>query len=464
MKLCLNIIAFILIYFAMSTFGASLISVAYAAKKHRKDLSFKLSVSRLPSQADDQPAPPSAKSLRDAFEATLIRTETIDINREIAEQQRELQNQAMGALFPTINGTGSYLRQPEPSGVGQSISPTSQTTLKITGDQPLFRGFREFATLRQKKDLAAAQVFTLLDTARQLFYSLAQAYYNVLEYESDLKNYTRQMNDTVKRLKETEEFYKIGRSQLTDVLAVKTNIATLEVTIANTKGQLESAKDVLAFYTGWNRNTPLKDDEATNRGKNPVEDYLAKIENRTDVKIALANVKANDEGVPIAWGAHLPSLDLLGDYYFERPGTVYQGVNWDASLAITIPIFQGGVIQSQVRQAQSVARQYHLQLSYTRRNAEQEIRTFYDTLVMDREAYDKLTELVEVAKKTYETDVKYYRNGLVTNLQVLTDMATYEGALQQLGHQRFMVQLDTVKLQAATGDRPEINIRTTLTP
>jgi outer membrane protein len=139
-------------------------------------------------------------------------------------------------------------------------------------------------------------------------------------------------------------------------------------------------------------------------------------------------------------------------------------VNWDVQLALTVPIFQGGVIQSQVRQAESVVRQYRLLLSQSRRSAEQEIRTFFDLLNADRKQVEKLSELVEISKKNYETQIAYYRNGLVTNLDVLQAMTTYQDAQRQLARQRFSFQLDSVKLQAATGERTEINIKTKVNP
>lgn len=292
---------------------------------------------------------------------------------------------------------------------------------------------------------------------RQLFYTLSTAYYNVLMYQADESNYQIEIEVNQKRLKELNEFYSIGRSQLTDVLTFEANIASLEAQLEATRGLLESAKDVLAFVTGWNRSTKLKDQEPTAPLSEDIENYLSKIDQRPDVQEAMENVKVNDEGVPIAWGAHLPSIDLIGDYYTMRPGAL-SDVNWDAQLALTVPIFQGGVVQSQVRQAESVARQYSLLLSQTRRTAEEEIRTFYDSLIADRKQMNKLESLVVISKKNSETEIKYYRNGLVTNLDVLQAITTYQDAQRQLDHQRYQVQLDRVKLQAATGERSEVYV------
>lgn len=224
-----------------------------------------------------------------------------------------------------------------------------------------------------------------------------------------------------------------------------------------TIGQLEAAKDVLVFETGWNRDVTLMDNEANPNVEN-VEQYMNRVDQRADVKNAIENVKAYEEGVPIARGQHLPSVDLLGDYYAARPGYL-SGVNWDVELAVSLPIFQGGAIQSQVRQAESVARQYDLVLSAARRTAEEEVRTFYDAVVSDQKQTVKLEDLVKWSKKNYEAEERDYRNGLVTNLDVLQAITTYQDAQRQLDREKFQVKLDGVKLQAATEQRPEVVVQ-----
>jgi len=403
----------------------------------------------------------AAHSLADAYQSSMAvaNTENLELQKELLVQANEVDSQAFGALFPTVSGSVTALTQAAPNTTtGQAISPANQNTVKFTADQPLFRGLRDFAALRQKKFLVGAQVYALLNSARQLFYDVSTAYYNVLSYAEDERNYQIEIEVNNKRLKELEEFYKIGRSQLTDVLTFKANIASLQAQLATTRGQLETAREVLAFVTGWHRDTKLEDRETAIVKPGDVATYLAKIDDRADIQNAIANVQANDEGVPIAWGQHLPNADLIGDFYAARPGTL-SDVNWDVQFTLSIPIFQGGVVQSQVRQAQSVARQYNLLLSQTRRTAEQEIRTFYDSLVADQKQLAALTELVEVSKKNSETEIQYYRKGLVTNLDVLTAITTYQDAQRQMDHQRYTVKLDTVKLQAATGQRKEINVK-----
>jgi outer membrane protein len=401
----------------------------------------------------------SEKTLKEAYLSAVARSETLAIQQELLTQTNEQESQATAGMLPTVNGTAGFLTQPSPNNpTGSAVSPPEQKTVKLTLTQPLFRGFRDFAALRQKKDLEGAQSFNIRNVARQLFYDVSQAYFNVRGAQSDKKGYEAEIEINQRRLKELQNFLKIGRSQITDLLTFQSNIASLEVSLESTIGQYESAKDVLAYLTGWNRDTVILLDEVLPSTPLGIDNYLSKIEARSDVQAAKLNVEANEENIPIARGAHLPSVDFVGNYYLTRPGAL-STVNWDAQLALTLPIFQGGLVQSQLRQAESISHQYSLILSQTRRLAEQEIRTFYDAYSADLKQFEKLAELVDIATRNSEAEIKFYRNGLVTNLDVFQAISTHQTAQRQLDRSRQTLQLDAVKLQAATGERAEIDIK-----
>ncbi len=91
----------------------------------------------------------------------------------------------------------------------------------------------------------------------------------------------------------------------------------------------------------------------------------------------------------MARGAHLPSLDLNANRYLERSGSL-ENVDWDVQLALTIPLYAGGSVQSRVREAQSQSTQAELGVSQAQRQAEQEIRSFHQTVVLDRSQLDAL--------------------------------------------------------------------------
>ncbi len=405
---------------------------------------------------------PTGKSLAQCYQDALKRSENVGVQDELLVQNNELHWQAIGAVLPQINATGTFLYQPPPESAA-NIYPSTQNTIKFTATQPLFRGLRDFAALRQKSKFLGSQKLALQNAARQLFYDVATAYYNVLSLQSDALNYQNETEVNRKRLKELEDFARIGRSRRSEVLTLKSNVTSLEAQIELTQGQLENAKETLAYLTGNSRDTLLSDAEVVPPSVLPLTEQLARIEERPDVKAAAANVMAYEEGVPITFGQHFPSVDVVGDYYALRPG-VLQNTNWDVYLSVSLPIFSGGVMQSQVRQAASVRRQYELTLSQARRLAEQEIRQFYNSFVADQKQSAKLTETSDLSKQNYESELKDYRNGLVTNLEVLQSITTWQGARRLADRQTLTLKTDFVKLEAASARRKEIFIESERLP
>ena len=186
-----------------------------------------------------------------------------------------------------------------------------------------------------------------------------------------------------------------------------------------------------------------------------MEDYLARLDVRPDLKAAQRRVAAAQENVAVARGAHLPSLDLNANRYLERTGNL-KDVTWDVQIALTVPIYSGNLLQSKVNEAVSQRTQAELSLSQIKRQAEQEIRSLYQSLVFDQTQLEALEKATEAAKKNYAAQQREYRLGLVTNLDVLQALTAFQENLRALDRARYTAKFDYIKLQAATLGRPAI--------
>lgn len=445
-----SILSILIILLSFASAPAAQAAPATSAKTIRDKLTLS---SALPMPARE------GKSLSEIYALALKRAETVQIQNEAVVQADEQVSQAKGSMLPNLSASAIFLKQEAPSNaLGDNISPSDQATIRFTAIQPLFRGFRDFAALRQSKTALSGQKLALQEAARQLLSSTAVAYYSVLTLESDVYNFENQIRLNQKRVKELEGYVRIGRSQRTDVLTLRSSISGLEATLEATRGNLESAREMLAYFSGADRAQLIADNEAIPAQVEPLSAFLARLEDRPDIQAAKATLEATEEGISIASGQHWPSLDLQGDYYLKRSSRSLEGVNWSLQLGATLPIFLGGIISSQTRVAASATRQSELVLSRTRRAAELEIRQLYDAFVTDQRLLAKLGETASLGQKSYEALSNQYRTGLSTNLDVLQSQATWHDSLRLLSRQQNTAKADYVRLQAATGARPEIRI------
>lgn len=396
-----------------------------------------------------------ALTLDEYFAAALKRSETVATQIELIRQAEEHYTQANSALRPSVNGVASYTRQdPIPAGeLSTSTSPNRQSLAKLTATQPLFRGFREFAALRQTQALLGAQDQDYRNARTQLFKDVVQNFYTVLSIEQDLKNFSEEINQNIDREKELNGRVRIGRSRIGEVLSVQSTISTLRAQVEQLQGQLSAAREAFAFLSGLAPTTLLRDTENLPVNLEPLDDYLARLELRPDVIASRQRLSAAQENTKVARGAHLPSLDLNANRYLERTGNLKDS-NWDVGIALTVPIYAGGLLQSKVSEAVSQRTQAELNASQVRRQAEQEIRSTYQSVVFDRSQLDALEKATESARKNYEAQRRDYRLGLVTNLDVLQALTAFQQNQLALDRARYTTKLDYLKLQAAAVRRP----------
>jgi outer membrane protein len=399
----------------------------------------------------------AAVTLDEYFDAALKRSEVVANQVELIRQAEERYEQARAGTLPSLNGVASRKWQdPVPAGaVANSLSPNRQSLVALTLTQPIFRGFREFAGLRQTQALIGAQHQDFFNARLQLFKSVAQNFYDVLALEQDLRNLEEQISQNGQRETELKSRVRIGRSRTSEILTVQSAISTLRAQTEQLGGQLRAAREAFAFLSGLDSTTPLRDVEVLPSSVEPLGDYLEQLKRRPDVKAGQQRLAAAEENVAIARGAKLPSVDLIGNYYLDRSGAL-QDVTWDIQLALTMPLYAGGGLQSKEREALSQRTQAELNVSQVSRQADQEVRTAYESVVFDRAQLEALATATDTARRNYETQTREYRLGLVTNLEVLQALTAFQENQRALDRARYSAKLNYVKLQAAAVRRPAL--------
>jgi outer membrane protein len=401
-------------------------------------------------------------TLEEYFAAAMERSEVVATQSELIRQTEERYNQANAALRPTVSGVATYKRQdPVPAGASSTANnPNRDSQVRLNATQPLFRGFREFAALRQSKALLDAQNEDYLQARIQLFKDVTQNFYTTLSIEKDLINLEAEIKLNRERETEINSRVRIGRSRPSEVLTVQSTIGTLRAQMEQLRGQLGVEREVFAFLSGLNSNTALSDTEIIPINLAPQIAYLSRVPLRPDVKASQRRVTAAQENMSVAKGAKLPTVDLTANRYLDRSGNLRDST-WDVAVELNVPLYTGGLLQSQLREAISQQTQAELAVSQVTRQAEQEIRAFYQSVVYDSAQLDALEKATVAARKNYEAQQRDYRFGLVTNLEVLQALTSFQENQRALDRARYTAKLNFLKLEAAVVRRPDFIAGTT---
>jgi outer membrane protein TolC len=152
-------------------------------------------------------------------------------------------------------------------------------------------------------------------------------------------------------------------------------------------------------------------------------------------------------------GEFAPSVDLTGNYYLRRSG-ISSNIKWDVLFTLDYPFFQGGASRARYREAASKLRQARLLAQGLRRQIDVEVETAY----LDLRASDALLKTLEAGFKAAEENHRLiqeeYRQGIGTNLEVLTAYTFFENARLDLDRERLNRKLLWLRLRAATGAMP----------
>jgi outer membrane protein TolC len=391
----------------------------------------------------------AAYTLHDCFRAALGQSESLSITGETINQAEARYREAIANVVPNISLSGQLYTQAEPVGG----VPTNENFMKFTATQSLFQGFREYAALRQTKNQLASSKQAYAWAAWQLYADTAQVFNLVLSSEKALDVLQSELALYDQRIQFLQGWFHIGRAQDTDVLSAQSAQAQIKAQVEQAKYQIAATREALTFLTGLAVDVRLADIQEPPEALSAMEVYVAELDKRPDVEAARLNVKAAEEGVRIAWGAHLPSVNAQADYYPYRY-TPYTDANWDAFISFSMPIFMGGMINAQTRSAESIQHQAELALQQTLRMDRENLRSSYQKLHYDLSQGRALVEAADLADKNYRAETRNFEHGLVTNLDVLQSMVTFTNTALARDSIHYSTLSDYQSLQAQIGHVP----------
>lgn len=397
------------------------------------------------------------KTLEFCFQASVKQSEALGISAEEIVQSKQLYSQALGAIMPEISAQASTLKQGKPQ--RNTTFRGTEHAAYLSAHQPLFAGLKEFYGMRQAKALVKARTKDLQQGTLDLYRSVAEVFYDVLALEKELGDLAEETRLFEERIGDLNARIRIGRSRKSEVLRVQSSQANLKAQEEDLRTQLLVARETLGFLTGLSPETPLLDVEEVPSPIEPLETYLARVEDRPDVKAQKDRLKASELAIGVERSGHFPTVGVDGNYYLLHSDTLSdpnRDSMWDVRGTISIPIFSGGITQAKIRSKQSQQRQAKLEMLQTRRRAEQDVRSLYKTFVSNQSRLKALNKATELSKSNYEVQLRDYRLGLVNNLDVLVALTEYQENNRAMHRFEFQLERNFLLLEAAVARKVKL--------
>ena len=390
-------------------------------------------------------------SLKEAYRSAREQNEVIKISMSKTKQTEEKIEQSDASFYPKLNLIGGYTRLGLPEASKNPSNDEKNHYVKFNATQSLFKGFKDIYTVKSTQSDLSSQREQENFTRLNLYSSVAQYFYSILAYESDLKNLEEQKELLSSRVKELSDRVKIGKSRKADLLSAQAQLSSTKAQIELTQAQLQVTREGFANLTSLNVAASLELTPQDFPSHEALEKYLGRIENRPDIISLKRQLESTSQLGEAAKASRLPNLDLAGNYYVDRSGTPSPS-KWDVGLTLSLPLYEGGVISSQVREAVAKQSEKSLTLDQARKSAEKEIKTYFETLVANQEQLAALSEAIKNSQAAYQEHLKDYRFGLSTMLDVLQAQNNYLDAKKSYDRLRCQTFLAWAQLLVSTAD------------
>ncbi|MGO9513793.1 MAG: TolC family outer membrane protein [Steroidobacteraceae bacterium] len=398
----------------------------------------------------------------------------------------ESKPQALAALLPQLaaNGTSTKEHDAGSSNTTESVQISGGTTIEeaypfdgritttthhygVDLKQNLFR-WENWVAL-QRADAQVAQAEADYQAAQQdLMARVAQRYFDVLAAQDDLDAQQANLASVNRQLEQAEKRYEVGLVAVTDVQEARAAHDSGAAAVIASKRQLASAQELLREITGDVFDylaRPVEPFELTNPDPSS-EDRWVEMALQQNLSLVSSRLAADiaRENVSAARGGHLPSLDLVASrykatsdgQYTNADGTPYGNTSLDqyqniVGLQFTFPLYSGGMVSSQVRQAVFQQRAAKERLERVARQTEHDARDAYMGVLSEISHVKALRRALESNATALNATESGYEAGTRTAVDVLESRRRWIQAQTDYSRSRYDYMINVLKLQQAAG-------------
>ena len=414
-----------------------------------------------------------AADLMDVYREALARDPVFASARASYEAAKEVLPQARAGILPTVNLAASANRNRRDTEDNPKIDfNTNGYTLSLS--QPLFR-MQNFITVEQASMQVIQSEAVFYDAQQNLIVRSAQAYFDVLLAEDNVMLSAAQKIAIGEQLAQAKRNFEVGTATIVDTYEAQAKYDLAVAKEISDQNDLEIKKRALQQLIGKMPDTlaPLKEKLALPLPQpSDMEQWVDASDKDSPV---IAQFKAAYDiaakEVARSKAGHYPTLDLVGSYGDNNNPTVTLSGSIGPSLGtkatqvglqLSMPLYQGGLTQSKIRQALANKDKAEQDLENTRRTVAQNVRQSY-LGVTNGAAQVKAFEAALVSNQSsLDSTVLGREVGVRTGVDVLNAQQQLFQAQRDLQSARYSAVMSQLRLKFATGrlqeeDLAEVN-------
>jgi outer membrane protein len=383
-----------------------------------------------------------AETLYGALARAYTGNPTLNVQRATLRAADEGVPQALAGYRPTVTGIASATAEtvnthtPGGQAFGEGkFSPLYPRSLSIQVTQNIFTGGRTLNNVRQAEATVQTTREQLRFQEQSTLFDAAQAYMNVLADTAVLNLQKNNVEVLEEQLRQTRDRFNVGE-------VTRTDVAQAEAALATGRAQESAAAATLRSSIATYRQIIGNDPRQLAPGA-PVEKFLppnvdgavrVALAKHPGILAALHAVEAQEFQVKTIEAQLLPQLGLTASVSRDYDTRSRYDMATAAAVGaqLTVPIYEGGAVYSQVRQAKEQVGQARMQVDVTREQVRQQVIASWAQLESARQqiaASQAAVQANEIALAGVREEAKV---GQRTTLDVLNAQQTLLSSRVQL--------------------------------
>lgn len=399
------------------------------------------------------PAVASAETLLGALAKAYTNNSELNAERAGVRVTDEDVAIAKSGYRPVISGVGEY----QAASRGGIEIETGSFGIQL--QQSLFDGFQTRNSVRSAEASVRAAVESLRNTEQTILFNAASSYMDVIRDRQIAALTERNVEFLTEQVRAARSRFEVGEGTRTDVAQAEASRSAAEAQVAAARAQAEASAATYRQYIGEAPGRLAAASAAKGLPKGLDAAYSLATVQHPAILATTHLVDSAAYSVKVAEGALLPQISATASATRSwqddnLPGVRSNDETLDSvsvGARITIPIYQGGRVSAQVRQAKESLGQARIQVDVTRDQVRAAVTSAWTQFQAAREQVAANRALVAAAQLALNGVIEERNVGQRTTLDVLNAQADVITAQINLAESERDVVVASYAILSATG-------------
>jgi outer membrane protein len=380
-------------------------------------------------------------TFRQCLDTALQRNISVNQSRMANELNKVNLEQAKANRIPSLSASAN-----EALNIGKSVDPTTysyvtqafnSTNLGISSSYNLFNGMQNANTIRQNTLNVQAGQYDVEKVKNDVTLNITTGYLQVLFAGEILAAARSQETATAAQVERTEKMVNAGKSPESDLLQIKSQLATDNLAVITAQNQLDLAKVTLMqlmdipITDNFEVEIPVMDDSAAVVLETNTEIYEKSLTVQPQITGAALRTNASLMALKVSQGAHWPRITLganmntnyassrqkgsavnpEGYPFFEQ---VWDNIGQSFSMGVSIPIYSNRQIKSNIDRAKINLITTQLSEQNVKNVLRKNVEQTYSDMRASVKKYEATKQQVAAVESVYKNAEKKYSVGVMS--------------------------------------------------